>query len=138
MNLKHSDRHLPGHHKHPFAAPEATRNAVSRRRSSRMMLNAAVGISGEDRGNTAFSTNAKATNLNRHGAAVQLGRELQVGSMVMVKNQRGHQVSARVVAQLRAVQGVSTYAIEFVDQEEKATNFWGIFFPPNATDKMKA
>lgn len=138
MNLKHSDRHSPSHHKHPFAAAAATRNAVSRRRSSRMMLHAAVGISGEDRSNIAFTTNAKATSLNRHGAAVHLSCELQVGSVVRVKNQRGEQVSARVVAQLRAVQGISTYAIEFMDQEEKATNFWGIFFPPNATDKSKA
>lgn len=72
---------------------------------------------------------AKATNLNRHGAAVQLNRELQVGSVVQVKNQRGTQVTARVVAQLAALQGVTTYGIEFVDQDEKVTGFWGISFP---------
>ena len=72
---------------------------------------------------------ARATNLNKHGAAVQLHRELQVGSIVAVKNNRGIQVSARVVSQLVARDGVPTYAIEFVEHDDKATEFWGITFP---------
>ncbi len=98
-----------------------------------MALNAAVGVSGEDRQKSTFTMPAKATNLNRHGAAVQLNRELTVGSVVKVKNQRGAQVSARIVAQLMALQGVATYAIEFVDQDEAAKDFWGISFPSNAS-----
>src|SRR4029077_8784795 len=47
----------------------------------------------------AFTMPARATNLNRHGAAVQLNRELLVGSVVLVRNKRGTQVSARLVAQ---------------------------------------
>jgi hypothetical protein len=74
---------------------------------------------------------ARATNLNRHGAAVQLNRELLVGSTIVVRNQRGGQVSARVVAQLPRLQGVPTYAIEFVEQDNKANTFWGIAFPSN-------
>ena len=96
-----------------------------------MALNTAVGVSGEDRQKATFTMTAKATNLNRHGAAVQLNRELIVGSVVKLKNQRGAQVSARIVAQLMALQGVSTYAIEFVDQDEAAKDFWGISFPSN-------
>jgi hypothetical protein len=96
-----------------------------------MALNAAVGVSGEDRQKATFTITAKATNLNRHGAAVQLNREMAVGSVVKVKNQRGTQVSARIVAQLMALQGVTTYAIEFVDQDDAAKNFWGISFPSN-------
>ena len=95
----------------------------------RMALNAPVGLSGEDRQKASFTMPARATNLNRHGAAVQLNRELLVGSVVTVKNQRGTQISARVVAQVAALQGVTTYAIEFVDYDEKAQNFWGITFP---------
>jgi hypothetical protein len=76
---------------------------------------------------------ACATNLNRHGGAVQLHRDLQVGSIVIVQNKRGTMVSARVVAQLAAIQGVPTFAIEFLDQDERAKNFWGITFPTNAT-----
>ena len=131
MNLKHTDHHSHGHHKRSLNAV-AGRSAVSKRRSNRMALHAAVGVSGEDRQKAAFTITAKATNLNRHGAAVQLNRELMVGAVVTVKNQRGEQVSARIVAQLMALQGVSTYAIEFVDQDDSAKNFWGISFPSNA------
>lgn len=94
-----------------------------------MALNAPIGLSGEDRQKCSFTMPAKATNLNRHGAAVQLNRELLVGSTVVVRNQRGTLLSARVVAQLAGVQGVPTYAIEFLEQDDKAKNFWGITFP---------
>ena len=40
------------------------------------------------------------------------------------------EVSARVVSLLKASQGVSTYAIEFVEKDA-AANFWGISFPSN-------
>ena len=72
---------------------------------------------------------AVATNLNRHGAAVQLHRELQIGSIVSVKNKCGLEVPARVISQMVARQGVPTYAIEFVDQDNKAKDSWGITFP---------
>jgi hypothetical protein len=98
-----------------------------------MALNAPIGLSGEDRQKCSFSMPARATNLNRHGAAVQINRELLVGSLVVVQNKRGTQVSARVVAQLAALQGVPTYAIEFVEQDDKAKNFWGITFPSNTS-----
>lgn len=77
---------------------------------------------------------AKATRLNKHGAAVQLSRELLVGSVVSVNNKQGTRLSARVVAQLAPREGVSTYAIEFVEQDERAETFWGIMFPPNTSN----
>jgi len=96
-----------------------------------MALNAVVGLSGEDRQKCSFTMPAKATNLNRFGAAIQLNRELLVGSTVVVRNKSGAQASARVVAQLAALQGVPTYAIEFVEQndDDKVKAFWGITFP---------
>ena len=100
-----------------------------------MSLNAPVGISGEDRLKCAFTMPAKATNLNKHGAAVQISRDLVVGSVILVKNRRGVQVSARIVSQLTATQGVSTYGIEFVDQHDRASNFWGISFPSNTDER---
>lgn len=106
---------------------------ANKRRSARMALNARVGLTGEDRQKNPFNLPARATNLNRHGAAVALHRELMVGSKIEVRNQRGTQVSARVVAQLAALQGVPTYAIEFVDKDEHAKNFWGISFPMGAS-----
>ena len=94
-----------------------------------MALNASIGLSGEDRQKCSFTMTAKATNLNRHGAAIQLNRELLVGSTVVVRNKSGAQVSARVVAQLAGLQGVPTYAIEFVEQDDRGKTFWGITFP---------
>lgn len=72
---------------------------------------------------------AKATNLNKHGAAIQLNRELLIGSTVVVRNKSGTQVSARVIAQLATLQGVPTYAIEFAEQDDRVKTFWGITFP---------
>ena len=95
-----------------------------------MALNASVGLSGEDRQKCSFTMPAKATNLNKHGAAIQLNRELLVGSTVVVRNKSGTQVSARVVAQLATLQGVPTYAIEFAEQDDRVKTFWGIMFPP--------
>jgi hypothetical protein len=100
-----------------------------------MSLNAPVGISGEDRLKCAFTMPAKAINLNKHGAAVQISRDLVVGSVILVKNRRGVQVSARIVSQLTATQGVSTYGIEFVDQQDRASNFWGISFPSTPDER---
>ena len=97
-----------------------------------MALNASVGLSGEDKLKVSFTMPAKATNLNRHGAAVQLSRELPVGSVITLKNQRGTQVSAKIVSVISAVQGVSTYGVEFLDKDEGAKQFWGISFPTNA------
>jgi hypothetical protein len=74
---------------------------------------------------------ARATNLNKHGAAIQLTRDLAVGSVVRVRNKNGTEAPARIVALLKASQGVSTYAIEFVEQDG-TSNFWGISFPSNA------
>ena len=99
-----------------------------------MALQASVGLSGEDRQKCSFTMSAKATKLNKHGAAVQLSRELLVGSVISVNNKQGAKVSARVVAQLAALEGVSTYAIEFVEQDERAETFWGIIFPPNTSN----
>jgi hypothetical protein len=97
-----------------------------------MLLSASVGLSGEDRLKCSFTMPAKAVNLNKHGAVVQLSRDLAVGSVIMVQNKRGVQVSARVVALLTASQGVSSYGIEFVEKDDKASGFWGISFPANA------
>lgn len=131
MNVKVAERSPKSLRPNLVATASVSRSQTGKRRSNRMALNAAIGLSGEDRQKCSFTMPAKATNLNRHGAAVQLNRELRVGSTVVVRNQRGTLVSARVVAQLAALRGVPTYAIEFVDQDDKAKNFWGITFPSN-------
>lgn len=129
MSLHSPHLHPKSHHPAAVAAAGIVRN---QRRSKRMGLIASVGLSGEDRLKCSFTMPARATNLNQHGAAVQLTRDLAVGSVVQLKNKNGGQASARIVALLKASQGVSTYAIEFVAQDVGATNFWGISFPSNA------
>jgi|SRR5579863_371796 len=105
------------------------RSTASKRRSNRMLLHAAVHVSGHDRKKTSFAVSARATNLNRCGAAVQLHRELPIGATIVVRNQRGLEVSARVVSQISAREGLLTYGIEFLEPEDRQKPFWGISFP---------
>ncbi len=94
-----------------------------------MGLNASIALTGHDRHKTSFNISAKAINLNMHGAAVQLHRELSVGSTISLQNKRGIQVSARVVSQISAVEGLRTYGIEFLEHDDRTMQFWGISFP---------
>jgi hypothetical protein len=131
-SLKPSKSHAHSHISNMITAAAMSRAAITKRRSNRMALNASIGLSGEDRQKCSFTMTARATNLNRHGAVVQLSRELQIGSVIVLHHKSGAEVSARVVAQLAAQQGVPTYGVEFVEQGEKAKNFWGIIFPSNS------
>ena len=101
-----------------------------KRRSTRLALNAIVRLSGQDRQKCAFTVlPARATSLNRHGAAIQVARELLVGSTLSVQHGRGGTATpARVVAQVSAVQGIFTYGVEFLDSDA-TKDFWGIAFP---------
>jgi hypothetical protein len=109
---------------------------VLKRRSSRMALKARITLSGDDRTKCAFTMPAKATKLNRHGAAIQLNRELLVGSTIVLQNTRHTQLSARVVTQVSAQrQGVYTYGVEFLEADAAEKSFWGINFPPPAVPK---
>ncbi|MFZ0418632.1 MAG: PilZ domain-containing protein [Candidatus Sulfotelmatobacter sp.] len=134
MNLKPAHPRQKSHPPDLATNAPASRSQIAKRRSNRMALHASVGLSGEDRQKCSFTMQAKATKLNKHGAAVQLVRELLVGSVVSVNNRQGTKLSARVVAQLAAVEGVSRYAIEFVEQDERAETFWGISFPPSTSN----
>jgi PilZ domain len=98
-----------------------------KRRSSRIALSTPVRLYGQDQ---SAQFDAKATNLNRYGAAVQLKAELSVGSTVVVRNMRGTKATARVVAQVGAMETFRTYGIEFLGEDEKLETFWGIAFPP--------
>jgi hypothetical protein len=104
-------------------------NQTARRRSTRMTLNSAIVLSGEDRHKCSFALSITATNLNRYGATIQLNRELSVGSTLVLRNKRGTQVSAQVVRQVSAVERVYTYGIEFLEKDDHAKQFWGITFP---------
>jgi hypothetical protein len=60
---------------------------------------------------------------------VQLTRDLEVGSVVRLRNKNHSEVSARIVALLKASHGVSTFAIEFVERDGGTTNFWACRTP---------
>lgn len=94
-----------------------------------MALTAAVALSGEDVQTGSYTVNAKAVNLNKHGAAVQTSRELPIGSKVVVRNQRGAKIAARVISQIRAIGGMRTFGIEFLEHDDRSSQFWGISFP---------
>ena len=115
-----------------MAVPTIDDNRVGMRRSNRIALATPVALTARDGANDFFSLDANATNLNRHGAALQLSRELTVGTVVVVKNRRGAQLSARIVAQVSAMQGKHTYGIEFVEDSDSSRKFWGIVFPSEA------
>ena len=115
-----------------MTAVAVNRIQIAKRRSSRIGLNARIGLSGQDREKRTFTMPARATNLNKHGAAIQLNRELLVGSTVVVQNSRRTQASARVIAQVSATQGgVYTYGVEFLE-DGGVNDFWGITFPSQA------
>lgn len=129
MNTKPSPIRFEPQRKAQAPAVAISRSQIARRRSSRMFLNTSVGLSGEDRLKCPFTMPAKATHLNKHGASVHLSRDLVVGSVIRLRHKRGNQISARIVVQLSATQAISTYGIEFIDQDERANTFWGITFP---------
>jgi hypothetical protein len=110
----------------------SSRTSALKRRSTRITLNSKVAVSGEDRSKCSFTIGAKATNLNKHGGAIQITRELLVGTKVLVRNKRGMQISARVVSQINAEEGLLRYGIEFVEEDARSATFWGITFPSSA------
>jgi hypothetical protein len=113
----------------------ANRMQELRRRSTRMALKARITLSGHDHAKCGFTMPAGATSLNKHGAAIQVNRELLVGSIIVLQN-RQTQASARVVKQVSAHrQGVYIYGVEFLEADVVGKNFWGINFPLPAVPK---
>jgi PilZ domain len=102
-----------------------------KRRSSRVALNASITLSGHDRAKCVFTMPARATSLNRHGGAIQLNRELLLGSTIVLRNNHNTQAPARVVANVRTRESVYTYGVEFLEADA-VKNFWGINFPSTA------
>ena len=109
------------------AVAVGNRDRPSRRRTRRMALIVLVEISGKDVARSSFSAVTTATNLNRHGAMLQLNRDLSLDSVLVIKNSRGARTSVRVVSQTNAAENYA-YGLEFLEAE-KAKFFWGINFP---------
>src|SRR5215813_15550651 len=91
------------------------------RRSPRIALPIPIHVIGHDLEKRAFSETATATNLNLHGAAIQLNRQLLVGSVITITNRTGIETSARIVRQVGVTEGAFSYGVEFV--QERQPNF---------------
>ena len=96
------------------------------RRSQRITLLMPINVAGQDLQKCAFSEAATATNLNLHGAAIQLNRQLIIGSVVTVTNRIGIEAPARIVAQVGVAEDAFIYGIEFV--QGRQPNFLGVSF----------
>ena len=96
------------------------------RRSPRIALPIPINVIGHDLEKRAFSEAATATNLNLHGAAIHLNRQLIVGSVITISNRWGIESPARIVSQVGVVKGEFIYGIEFV--QGRQPNFLGVSF----------
>jgi hypothetical protein len=96
------------------------------RRSPRIAVLIPINVAGRDVRECAFSEAAMATNLNLHGAAIRLNRQLTIGSVIIVANRIGIEAPARIIAQVGVAEGAFIYGIEFV--QGRQPNFLGVCF----------
>ena len=96
------------------------------RRSPRIAVLIPINVAGQDLQKCAFSEAAMATNLNLHGAAIRLNRQLTIGSVITVTNRIGIGAPARIVAQVGVAEDAFIYGIEFV--QGRQPNFLGVSF----------
>lgn len=96
------------------------------RRSPRIAVLMPINVTGQDLQKCVFSEAATATNLNLHGAAIQLNRQLIIGSVITVTNRIGIEAPARIIAQVGVAGDAFVYGIEFV--QGRQPNFLGVSF----------
>lgn len=96
------------------------------RRSPRIALLMPINVIGQDLQKCAFSEAATATDLNLHGAAIHLNRQLIIGSVITVSNRCGFETPARIVTKVGVMKGAFIYGIEFV--QARQPNFLGVSF----------
>jgi hypothetical protein len=98
----------------------------SKRRTPRIGMTQTIGIIGQDRNGQDFTVGGKATSLNYYGAAIMVPRQIPVGSTLKVRNNHKFEAAVKVVSQIKAVSGMHSYGVQFVNEE---AGFWGIHFP---------
>jgi len=98
----------------------------NKRRTTRLGMTQTIGVTGQDRHGQEFTVGGKATSLNHFGAAIIVPRQVPLGSTLTVRNNHRLEAAVKVVSQIKAVSGMHSYGVQFVDD---AAGFWGIVFP---------
>jgi hypothetical protein len=98
----------------------------TKRRTTRIAMLQTIGVTGQDRSGQEFTVGGKATNLNYYGAAITVPRQVPVGTTLKVRNNHKLEATVKVVSQVKAVSGMHSYGVQFV---EESAGFWGIHFP---------
>lgn len=99
------------------------------RRSERLWLTVPVHVEGADSAGRDFKCEARVINLNRHGARIQVRRQLAQSQPIRLKSPEGqHQADFQVVSIFAAAGSPDVeYGAECLS---KTQNFWQIEFPP--------
>lgn len=99
------------------------------RRSERLWLTVPVHVEGADSAGRDFKCEARVINLNRHGARIQVRRQLAQSQPIRLKSPEGqHQADFQVVSIFAAAGSRDVeYGAECLS---KTQNFWQIEFPP--------
>lgn len=109
-------------------ARKGVSHATLARRSSRVMIDIPVQVTGKTVSGSAFSEDTKTSVVNAHGALLILATTLDVNSTISVKNQKTNaKVGCRVIYQKEIQQGRAEMGIEFITANP---TFWAITFPP--------
>jgi len=111
----------------PLSLQVGERN--NRRRSQRVLLNVAVGLSGETPDKTAFSEQTNTLVVNAHGALLVVKTRLSVGQLLKLQNfKTQEEVACRVVFFNHNSSGKAEAGVEFL---KPSPGFWRIAFPPS-------
>lgn len=103
------------------------------RRSPRIMFSIPVSIQGSDEKGKPFETTGRTITLNRHGARVQVSRQLKPGQTVRIVNQANEsEADFRVVGPITPpLDRVGEWGVECLHVDK---NIWDIYFPATPED----
>jgi hypothetical protein len=101
---------------------------ANQRRSQRIMFSVPIRVSGQLRGDIAFSENCATLIVNAHGGLILLKARVFAGQVVTVCNVKTREeVSCTIVDMVSGAEGIHAVGIEF---EKPNARFWRVAFPP--------
>ncbi len=112
---------------HPPSAQ--TSQGLEQRRSRRVLLSLPVLVQGEEDGTHSVLEGAQALMANAHGALITLTMRVQLGQLLLLKNQESQEEQpCKVVYLGTTLNGKTPVGVEFT---RPAPRFWRIAFPPD-------